>query len=304
MIIFLKASNLIDHIKKHKTAYLFILPSLIFTILFTWYPIFYGVWMSFHDFYLKPITNPEFVFLDNYIKLFNDRVFILALKNSIMWVCISVPTNFLLAFGVALLLNEKIGRSRNLFRSVILFSWASPWVVSGLVWRWLYNSQWGIINKMLLDLGIIGSSVSFLSEPSLVWFSILVYFWWSHLSFECLSLLAALQTVPTSLYDAARVDGANTFQRLRHVTLPVVRPTVVTLLLLAIVWGLNNFGTIWSLTFGGPGRVTEVLPTYAYRTSFKIIGGMHLGRSAAICVIIFLIELIFVIMYVRRVVKT
>jgi len=260
--------------------------------------------MSFNNYYLRPITNPEFVFLDNYLELIGSRFFINALKNSLLWVAISVPTNFLIAFGVALLLNEKIGRSRKIFRSLILFSWATPWVVSGLLWRWLYNSQWGIINEMLFTLGIIDTKIAFLSEQLLVWPSILIYFWWGHLTFGCLTMLAALQTVPVNLIEAARVDGANAIQRFRYITFPLVKPIAYTLLLLGTIWGLNNFGTIWSLTQGGPGFSTDVLPTYAYRISFKQLGGMFLGQAAAVCVIIFLIELVFVVLYVRRVVKT
>jgi len=209
-------NRFLKHAKKHKQAYLFILPSLIFAGFFTWYPLVYGTWMSFFDFYRNPITSPDFVFLDNYARMFTDRFFSIAFYNTLIWVGLTVPINFIIALGIALLLNEKIGRFQSIFRSLILFSWATPWVVSGLIWRWMYNSQWGIINRMLIDLGLISTHISFLSDPVLVWPAAVVYFLWGHLTFDTLAILAALQTVPPSLHEAARVDGASMTQRFRH----------------------------------------------------------------------------------------
>lgn len=296
-------SGLIEHVKKRKYIYLFILPSLIFSISFTYFPTLFGIWVSFQDFYMRPLTNPDFVFLDNYAKLLRNQTFLDILRNSFLWTAVSVSTTFLIGFGFALLLNEKIGRLRGIFRILILFSWAVPWVVAGILWKWIYNPQWGIISKTLVDLGITESRLYFLSDTSLVWPSLLVYFWWTRFPFTTISMLAALQTVPDDLYEAARVDGANAIQRFRHVTAPYVKPTIVTVLLLTTIWGFNDFGAIWSLTKGGPGSATDILPTYAYRIAFITPSGAYLGQAAAVSVILFLITFAFAVLYVRRFVK-
>jgi len=288
--------------KKHRLALVLLLPSLAFVVAFTYYPILFGMWMTFFDFFHRPITDPVYVGLSNYQQVFTDDVFWLSLRNSTIWVAASVTVTFLVGFGVALLLNEKIGPLRTLFRGLMLIPWATPVLVSGLVWRLIYSRDWGILNETLLNIGAISTPIAFLSDRTVVWPAILLFFVWSRFPFVSLSILAALQSIPASLREAALVDGANTFQRFRHVIIPGVEPTIVTILLLTTIWGFNDFGAIYTMTSGGPAHFTEILPTLAYGYT-KGYGLGNYGRASVVSLVLFLLTFSVGIFYIKRVVR-
>ena len=293
--------KIFEEVKRNRLAYVLVAPSFLFVAILTYYPILFGTWMSFFDFYHRPIYDPVYVGLRNYQFVVNDPIFWLAFQNTIMWVIVSVFSAFLVGFAVALVLNERVGRLRPLFRSLMLVPWAAPALVSGLLWRWIYSSEWGILNKTLVDLGLTSVHIPFLSDKLAVWPSIWLFFLWSRFPFVAITLLAGLQSIPISSYEASVVDGANVFQRFRNVTIPGVKQTITTVLLLTTIWGFNDFGAIYALTGGGPAHYTETLVTYAYNIT-RGYGGGYLGPAAVISIILFLLTLTVGIIYIKRLV--
>ncbi|QVQ52222.1 sugar ABC transporter permease [Spiractinospora alimapuensis] len=244
-------------------------PVLLYLLLAQYYPLSETVRLSFFD---HRLTSPEpqrFTGLDNYRQLFfEDRVFWSIVGNSLIWVLGS--TGLQLATGTlfAVVLNQSV-RLRGLWRGLLMVPWVMPVVVVAIVWRWIFDGEFGLANHYLLQAGILSEPVVWLGSETWVWVVLLLAGVWMGTPFVTLLVLAALQGIPDAVLEAADVDGASRWQRFWFVILPMLRPTLFIAGMIALVVTWFKFELIWALTNGGPGFATSILPTYVYSRAFQ-----------------------------------
>jgi multiple sugar transport system permease protein len=277
--------------------YILIFPALCIVGLLTFWPIGYSIYISFTDLYLLRSPIPKFIGLENFRTLFKSNEFLRSLSNSIIWVVGSNICHFGLGLGFALLMNAKF-RLKGFFRGIFLIPWVTPVAVVGVLWRWLYNTQWGIINIMLLKWGIVEEAINWLGETNTtMWPSIIASNAWKAYGFMFISILSGLQSIPDELYEAAVMDGANRFQKMIYITLPSIKSLVGTILLLGIAWTFNDITMIWLLTEGGPGFDSSVYGLFVYKNAFQFY---RFGLASAGGLVGFVFILILSVIYLRR----
>ena len=220
--------------------------------------------------------------LGNYIKLFHDRVFWLATRNTIVFSVGSTLVTFLFGFVLAWCLS-RIGRGSTFFRTAMMLPWAVPLIVSGFIWGWMFNPTYGVINDILRRLGAIEMPLNFTADPSLAMLTVIAADAWTRIPFLTILVLAGLERIPVELYEAARIDGADIFHELRHISLPLVRGPLLTGLLITSVFSFRAIDAIFSLTRGGPARATYVLGLYTIDNIYRFL---DFGRAGAISVML------------------
>ncbi len=206
--------------------------------------------------------------LDHYANLARDPFFKTTFWNTAVFVFFSVAAHLLLGLAVALVLNRALP-AKPFFRIIALLPWVVPDVVTGIIWKWMLNPIYGALNDFLQRAGLIEGSVEWLSNPQLAMLSAILVNLWRGFPFVMLILLAGLQSIPKELYEAADIDGASSWGRFLHITLPGLKKMIVVALALDIVWEVRRFGLIQAMTQGGPGILTEVLSTYTYKQYFQ-----------------------------------
>lgn len=241
------------------------------------YPLSYSFWLSFHEWTLRGFrTGVPFVWLDNYLELFGEFEFWRSMRVTILFMVGAITLEFILGMALALLLNVGI-RGRGLIRALILLPMMATNVVIGLGWRMMYNFDAGIINWFLSLVGI--PPVTWLSSVDMALPSVIIVDVWNTTSFVALILLAGLQTIPDDPLEAARIDGASHWQAFYHITLPLLRPSILVALLWRVIDTFRIFDVVFTLTGGGPASATEVISLYAYRNGFQ---KFDLGYASAI----------------------
>lgn len=280
-----------------------LLPTFLFIILFYGYPTVFNMLNSFSDLSLLNLRQGgEFIGLDNYRELFNNKSFERTLWNTVYWLTfLPIVLRMLLGLGLALLLNASvIGRFRltTVTRLCLVVPWATPPIVAVVTWRWLMDGSVGAINKYLLEWGLIDRPIAFLADPQLVWPSLVLIMIWNTLPFVTITLLAALQSIPKELLEAAEVDGAGYVDRLFHVVLPHLKPTLVVLVLMLTFFSFNNFVYVWLATGAGPGLMTNVLATEIYIRAFV---DLNLGLSSAVGMVMAAFMIVVTYFYYRHV---
>jgi len=277
-------------------ALAFLAPALIALAAVLAYPILASIWLSLTDASLSAgQLDTPFVGLANYLQLFSDKAVANALLNTVYFTIVEVAAVVTLGLLVALLLNHPMGRWSG-YRVMLLLPWAIAPVANAVLWKWIYHSNYGILNAILLQLGIIDSNVTWLGDPFGALNMILLVDIWKSTPFIAILLLAALQNIPKSLYRAARIDGANQWQSFRYVTLPSLKTAIAIAVILQTIWALRIFDLIFVLTKGGPADGTVVMNFLAYRVTFNFL---KFGYGAAIANVIFITSLILAIVYVR-----
>jgi multiple sugar transport system permease protein len=285
-------------LRRETNGMLFVLPAVLVLLAIIGYPILETLRLSFSQVQLGQTATP-FVGLANYGDVLGDRVFGTAVRNTLVWTALSVIGVIALGLLAGLLVHEKIP-GRGLIRSLLLVPWIVPGIVVAVVWKWLYNPDFGVIDDVLARIGLLSSHVNFLADPKTALYAVVVVNVWKSFPFAMLMILAGLQSAPEQLYEAARVDGATAWDRLIYVTLPHLRPVLLVLALLLTIWNMNTFTYIFVLTGGGPVRLTEVLGVYIYNTAFQ---GFHFGTASAAAVIVFLLSGALTLVYVRAIGK-
>jgi len=260
------------------TAVLFLLPLFVLVVALIVYPFYRAVWLSFTD---KLVGYPErFIGLRNYIYLFHDDTFRTVVKNSVVFTLGSVALKLLTGLGMALVLHAT-WRWRNFFRGLFLLPWITSTVIIALTWRWMFDSfpGRGFFNSVLLDLGLLGRPIAFMATPEGAMAAVIVANWWRGFPFFGVSYLAAMQSIPLETYEAASVDGAGSWRRFWHVTLPGLKHIMIVTILLSFIWTINDFNIIYVMTRGGPGTATQVFATYSYDVAFN---SLRWGRGVTI----------------------
>jgi multiple sugar transport system permease protein len=273
--------------------FLCLLPAIILVSIFTYYPLLKGVIMAFQNYSAYDLMNIKFIGLENFKTIMADIGFKESLVNSFYWVFFSLIPQFFIGFIVALLLRRKF-KGRGVYQAFIFFPWAMSGFLIGLIWRWMLNGQGGVINDLLIKFGIIDSAIPFLADPTWAMVSVIVANVWYGITFFAIMILAALQSIPEELFEAAKIDGAGYFQQLFNITIPYILPTLIVTTLLRVIWILNFPDLIYSLTNGGPAGSTHILSTYMLE---KIMFGQNYGQAAAVGVIIIFILIFFSIFY-------
>ena len=277
------------------TGYAYLVPAALCLLATVVVPIAKAIQMSlYNDVLFKP-QDYRFIGLANYMRLAQDPVFWLTLWNSFVWVFGSVVLQFVAGFAAALLLHQAF-TGRAVVRTVVLLPWIIPGVVVGLIWEWLYQPNYGVINDLLITAGWLHDRVAWLSNPDLAMAAVVFTNVWRGIPFFAIMLLAGLQAVPEELYEAARIDGAGVLDRFWHVTLPLMRPIIVVATATRIIWTFNYADLIFVMTSGGPANATQITSTY---TLLQAYSNLDFGYAAALSVVLLLVMLAFTAAYLR-----
>jgi multiple sugar transport system permease protein len=294
--------------REARLAWALILPTAIIVFGIVLFPAIFSVWISFHDVglnNLNDVFNAPFVGFDNYVRVFNDFAFKFqpgqswgAAVTSVVYSFSATTITIIIGLLASLLLNHPF-RARGLFRAVFLFPYVAPIVSVAFVWRWILDPRpSGVVNDILMKLGVIELPMAYLSTRGLALVLVILLEAWRYFPFAMLMILARLQAIDSTLYEAADVDGASTWQKFSNVTLPELRYVLGAIFLLRLMWTFNKFDDIYLLTGGGFG--TNVLPVLTYQFSFKLF---DFGRGAATAMILLAILLVFMAVYIGIVMR-
>ena len=271
-----------------------IIPSLLVICALLVYPVLYGVWLSLfqkHSFF----PEQKFIGLANYLYLMKDPYFWTSLGYGTMYSFSTISLQIIIGIIAALILHEAF-RGRSFVRGVVLFPYMIPTVVAIILWKWLLNSQFGLVNYLLRTIGIIKNPVSWMGKDHIM-ASLIIISVWEFFPFVVLSVLARLQTIPPVLYEAAKVDGAGAFSRFMHITLPQLRNVLFVVILLRSIWMFTKFDTVWLLTQGGGAeKYIRTLPVYAYMRTFM---WYQAGLGSTLAVIMFGMLIAFTAVYFK-----
>ena len=275
--------------------YLLLLPALIVMLSVVIVPIINAVSMSFQSYNLTKPKKIGFIGLQNYATLLHDPLFWSSLLRTAIWVVFGVGCQFLFGFLLALVLNKQF-KGRGVVRAVSLIPWVTPGVLIALMWRWMYDGNYGVINDLLMRLGLIKENIAFLSKPGTAMPSVIVTIVWQGIPFFALMLLAGLQGISYDLYEAASIDGATGWQKLIYVTIPSLRNTIFVTTMLRIIWVANSVDVIWNMTEGGPAYATQTLSVYIYKKA----SALDMGYASAMAIMLMLVLLLAAIPYLRN----
>jgi multiple sugar transport system permease protein len=258
-------------------ALIFLLPAAAFLLVFLTYPLGLGVWLGFTDARIGR-SSGEFIGLFNYELLWYDPIFWLSVFNTLLYTVVASIFKFALGMWLALLLNHHLP-FKAFIRAIVLLPWIVPTVLSAIAFWWIYDSQFSIISWTLVKLGLIDSYINFLGDPNNARASVIAANTWRGIPFVAISLLAGLQTIPASLYEAATLDGASRWQQFRYITLPMLSPIIAVVMTFSVLFTFTDFQLIYVLTRGGPLNATHLMATLSFQ---RAIPGGQLAEGAAI----------------------
>lgn len=277
-------------------AYLLILPSLVLVGAVVVYPVIDGILLSFREYRLnRPALGTPWIGLEHYARLAADPIVRLALRNTVLWVTFGALSQFALGMIAALALHRQL-RGIGILRVLVLLPWLLPSVVSANMWRLMLDSRLGVINDVLIRIGITDSPRAWFTSPETALFEVLVVELWKNFPFFTLFILAGLQAIPQELYDASGVDGASAWQRFRTMTVPLLAPVIVAAIILRVIGLFNSPDVLLILTGGGPGNATQTISLYGFQTAYL---KFDFGYAAAISVLALACLMAFTVVYVR-----
>ena len=259
------------------------------------YPLISAIYLSLFSIY-TPTLAGEWVGVDNYTALLASGDFWNAALNTLIWTVGTLMLQLVFGVAMALLLNQSIV-FQSLARSLVLFPYFLSTVVAVLVWRWLFNDLYGILNHVLLIAGLIDAPVNWLGQMPNAMISIILVGAWKYFPFVVIVVLARLQSIPEQLYEAATIDGASPFQRFTDITLPQLRDVLVVVVLLRAIWDFKEFDLIYLMTGGGPVRATQTLSLLVYEEAFRL---NRMGMASTYAVAMMLVLLGFTLVYLRQ----
>jgi len=282
--------------KRQATPYLLLAPILLFVSLFLLWPMINVFIMSVQDYRLLKPDERHFIGLQNFITVFTkDTVFIKAIRNSVVWVSISVIVQTVLGFWLAYLLNQRF-KGRGLYRALVLSPWAVAGVMVGIIWSLIYGETFGVLNDLLIKLGVIEKNISWFSNSNRAMAAVIIANVWRGIPFFTISYLSALAGISDDIYESARIDGAKTMATLFKITLPMIKDTIVITTLLRSIWTFNAVDLISTLTGGGPNNATMTIPLYIMQ-KFKL--EYNYGYASALAAIASIIMMIAAFIYIN-----
>nr|MDT0662186.1 sugar ABC transporter permease [Micromonospora sp. DSM 115978] len=276
--------------------YGYLSPTVLLIVVLMVVPIVMVIGYSFRDNVIVQ-ENSVFVGLANYTKVLTDATFLAALRNTAVFISVSTAAHLVLGLAFAMMLNTPLlgGVTKAVFRIVYILPWLFTIAVIAVIWRLLLDPS-GVVNYVLQTVGLIQEGVNWFGDPGKALWAVTFVNIWSGYPFFMISLLAGLQGIPGDLYEAAAVDGTNWFQRFRHVTLPQLRPVIISMAVLDLIWTSHQFALIWMTTGGGPLNRTEMLSTFTYKQAFS---EYEFATASAAAVIVLLLTMVLAFFYVR-----
>ena len=278
-------------------AYLFVAPALLYMLLLVGYPILYNFVLSVQNVTVKNINSGKHIFvgLDNYIRLFQDGVLGQSVLNTLVFTVACIVAQFLLGFLLALFFNRCFATAK-FARGLMMMPWMIPMTVTALMFKFMFSTNVGIINQALLSMGLIASPVDWLTSPVTAMFAVIAANVWIGIPFNMILLSVGLTTIPAELYESASIDGANGWKSFRHITLPLIKPTIESVLVLGFIYTFKVFDLVFVMTNGGPVNATQLLSTYSYKLSFSLF---KYSDGAAVANVLFVILLVASLIYLK-----
>lgn len=280
--------------KNKWVGFLYLLPALILLGILIIYPFFNALGLSFQSQLIYELKG-KFVGFANYKEFLFDKDFWHSFYLSVVWTLSNVVGQVLFGLIISLMLNKAF-HGRTLVRGLVLLPFFMPVVSIMLMWRWMLNDSYGMINYILISVGIIHKPVSWLGSAATAFPTIIAIATWRYIPFVIINILAKLQVIPLEMYEAAELDGANGWQKFRFVTFPEITDVLTVVIILRIIFMFKKVDEIMMLTNGGPGNATEVLPLYSYKNAFE---SMQLGKGAASSIILMVILSVFMAVYLH-----
>jgi multiple sugar transport system permease protein len=271
------------------TGLVFALPALIVLFMLVAYPVAYTGILSVTD------QSGNFTGLQNFTDVLRPRVTAQAFWNTLWWVLGSIVFQVTLGVATAILLNQHFF-GRAIVRSIALIPWVIPGIVAATTWAWMFHTEFGIINYMMTGAGVIPEPIGWLTRGNTVLPAMIAINVWKLFPFVAIMVLAGLQSIPNELYEAARIDGANYWDEVRHVMLPQIRPVIAAVTLLLVIWGLNAITIIYAITKGGPANRTLITPIQIFRLAFE---NVEFHQAAALSVMFFGVVMLIVFFYIK-----
>lgn len=276
--------------REQRTGWLLVTPALLLLLLVYAYPILRAFGLSLFSQNLGTQLQPEFAGLANYSRMLADGRFWQSLGNTTIFTVSALILELVLGMGIALVLNQTF-RGKGLVRTIAILPWALPTAIMALAWTWIFNDQYGILNDILLRLGLIDTGINWLGDPTLAMVATIVADVWKTTSFVSILLLAGLQSIPQDLYEAHAIEGATPWQSFRQITLPLLMPQITIAALFRFAQSFGIFDLIQVMTEGGPAGATEMVSLYIYATVRRYL---DFGYGAALVVVTFLILIVVV----------
>lgn len=280
-------------------GYLWILPAFLYIILMMGYPIIFNIILSFQDVTTTTLLNPvkEFIGLKNYFDVIKDPVFHKVIENSFVFTVGCIFFQFTIGLALALLFNLNFPLAGSM-RGVLLITLMVPTVVVSIIFRWLLSGDFGLINELLIQAGLLDKGIAWLAEPKMALGGVMLANIWIGIPFNTMILAPGIASISPTLYEAAAIDGAGQVKRFIYITLPLLRPTILIVLVLGFIYTFRIFGLIYAMTGGGPINSTNLLPIQAYKLSFSFF---NFGQGAAAIGILLSILLLIILVYLMLV---
>jgi len=284
-------------VRSDRIAYLFVAPALCYMLLLVGYPIVYNLLLGVQDVTVKNINNGKhhFVGLENYIRLFQDGVLTTATVNTLIFTVACIVMQFVIGFALALFFNRTF-RAVKFVRGMMMMPWMIPMTVTALMFKFMFSTNVGIINQVLQAVGIISSPIDWLTSPVSAMAAVIIANVWIGIPFNMILLSVGLTTIPGELRESAAIDGAGRWQCFRHITLPLLRPTIESVLVLGFIYTFKVFDLVFVMTNGGPVNATQLLSTYSYKLSFSLF---KYSEGAAAANVLFVILLAASLVYLK-----
>jgi multiple sugar transport system permease protein len=288
------ARRTLRRMRREWSAYLFLSPGLLLFSVFTVFALLFAFYLTFTEW---SIIQPErpFIGLDNYSRMLEDERFRRSVINTAYYTGATVPLTMGIGLLIAILLNQPI-RARGFFRTLYFLPVVTPFVVVAIIWKWLYNSDFGLFNFYLLKAHLITEPLLWLSDKDLAMPAVVLMSVWSGVGFSMVIYLAGLQAIPQELYEAARIDGAGWWSQLRHITIPMLAPTTLFLMVMGIIGSFQVFTQIFIMTNGGPVDRTTTMVFYIYEAAFKFY---EMGYASTLAYALFAMLFVFTLIQLR-----
>jgi len=284
-------------LKYDNIGYLFVLPASIYMLYFIGYPIISNIILSLQDVTVKTFKTKvkPFVGLGNYVELLNDGVLKTALFNTLIFTVLCLMFQFIIGFALAVFFNRKFTFAKPI-RGLLMMPWMIPITVTALIFKFIFGTDVGILNHFLQALGIISIKIDWLTSANTAMFAIICANVWIGIPFNMILISTGLTTIPDELYESASIDGANKFQSFINITLPLLKPTIESVLILGFIYTFKVFDLVYVMTGGGPVNSTHMLSTYSYKLSFELF---QYSKGSAVANILFVILLAVSIVYLK-----
>ena len=282
---------------RRNVGLLFVLPALLYMLVFVGYPIIKNVILSFQNVTAVNLVKGDkvFVALGNYVELFQDNVFRSSLWNTLLYTILCLVFQFVIGFALALFFSKKFTFAKPV-RGILLVPWMVPVTVTALIFRLLFATDIGVINYLLRSLHLIEANVEWLTTPGTALFALICANVWIGIPFNMILISTGLTTIPKELYESASIDGAGTFQRFIKITLPLLKPTIESVLILGFIYTFKVYDLVYVMTGGGPVNSTHMLSTYSYKLSFEMF---KYSKGSAVANVLLVILLIVGMFYIK-----